>query len=508
MQENHNSTDSTLLIFKKILIDNCKKMSKSQSFVWFQIFLWLTLFFQVAFVSFIREGTSFDGAEQLLYTQYLDFGYGRSQPPLYTWLLLLFQEIFGVSIFAENLLKYILIGVAFSATQSAASKIWNNRLAGVLSAATYLLVPEIIWEMQRNYAHSVLLLTLTALMFTRYFVLLDNKSAINYATYGGLLGLMLLSKYNSAIIIGALALSDVLIMRRTGAFGNFKIIISISIAILVTLPHFIWAISHLKNIIYLSGSFSIAPSNDHVQNLIDGLVAFAAASVGLLAFLICTLFFSNGWRATIDFFTPRLKLIRNPTSVVFMTAVLFLFITLAFTLFASATNIRPRWLLPAVVPFAISLGGLVAKTEARSVRRFLSTGAVVVVLTSIGLFVEEFRPNARTAFDYNSLENDMSRSLSMDAVVFSEYQIFANLRLSDRNLILVDPVMPFTPSLDNVLHPYALWTGEISNRDSILTYAQTLGLKPAPNSSVKEFELKRWNGYSRQIYALELSRFK
>ena len=52
---------------------------------------------QAVILSFVRTGTSFDGAEQLLYTQTLELGYGRSQPPLYTWLLRLFQVPFGVT---------------------------------------------------------------------------------------------------------------------------------------------------------------------------------------------------------------------------------------------------------------------------------------------------------------------------------------------------------------------------------------------------------------------------
>ncbi len=46
-----------------------------------------------AVLALTRSGTSYDGAEQLLYTQYWDWGYGRSQPPLYTWIL---QGLHGV----------------------------------------------------------------------------------------------------------------------------------------------------------------------------------------------------------------------------------------------------------------------------------------------------------------------------------------------------------------------------------------------------------------------------
>jgi len=60
---------------------------------------------QAVVLSLLRSGTSYDGAEQLLYTQYFDFGYGRSQPPLFTWMLIAVQQVFGVSQIAENTLS-------------------------------------------------------------------------------------------------------------------------------------------------------------------------------------------------------------------------------------------------------------------------------------------------------------------------------------------------------------------------------------------------------------------
>lgn len=46
--------------------------------------LGLAFLAQAVILSAIRTGTSYDGAEQLLYSQYVALGYGRSQPPLYT----------------------------------------------------------------------------------------------------------------------------------------------------------------------------------------------------------------------------------------------------------------------------------------------------------------------------------------------------------------------------------------------------------------------------------------
>src|SRR5690606_17330767 len=57
--------------------------------------LWFLLIYfvlQALLYSLLRNGASYDGAEQLITSQALELGYGRSQPPLYTWLLVLFQS--------------------------------------------------------------------------------------------------------------------------------------------------------------------------------------------------------------------------------------------------------------------------------------------------------------------------------------------------------------------------------------------------------------------------------
>ncbi|MFV0385571.1 glycosyltransferase family 39 protein, partial [Paracoccus sp. (in: a-proteobacteria)] len=158
---------------------------------------------QAAALSLIRTGTSFDGAEQLLYTQYWDWGYGRSQPPLYTWLLKLLHIPLGVTQLAENLLKFGLIVIALAGMLRLAQGLGYPRQAAVAAMFSLLLVQDVFWEVQRNYSHTALLLALlpwTLICWLR----LRRAAWPHFALFGLLAGLLILSKYNAAIFLLAL----------------------------------------------------------------------------------------------------------------------------------------------------------------------------------------------------------------------------------------------------------------------------------------------------------------
>ena len=209
---------------------------------------------QAILLSFIRSGTSYDGAEQLLYTQYLDWGYGRSQPPLFTWLLAAAHQVFGVTQLAENLLKFGLLAAGFLAVRHVSLRLgYGVRIATATMLSVFLVV-EIGWEAQRNYTHTVLLFALMGGVAVAYLSLLREVSRGRFAVLGVLAGAVILAKYNGGLAILALILADVVtpwarvFFRKESAW--FWIVAALSVA-----PHGVWALSNRASVFAMSRNF-------------------------------------------------------------------------------------------------------------------------------------------------------------------------------------------------------------------------------------------------------------
>src|SRR2546423_14195616 len=65
-------------------------------------------FLQAVSRGMISETLGVDESEQTLLAQQWSWGYGP-QPPLYTWLVIVFEKIFGLSSFSLALLKNLLL---------------------------------------------------------------------------------------------------------------------------------------------------------------------------------------------------------------------------------------------------------------------------------------------------------------------------------------------------------------------------------------------------------------
>lgn len=139
---------------------------------------------QAVVLSLLRSGTSYDGAEQLLYTQYFDLGYGRSQPPLFTWMLMAVQQAFGVSQIAENLLKFALLAAGFAAVWRLARGLGYDCLIATAAMLSLFAIVEIGFEAPRTYSHSVLLFAMTGWIGVLYLALLERESLARYALLG------------------------------------------------------------------------------------------------------------------------------------------------------------------------------------------------------------------------------------------------------------------------------------------------------------------------------------
>lgn len=101
--------------------------------------------FQALFVSVISKGAGLDDAELASNISFWNWGYGGSQPPLYTWIAFGVEKPFGLHFFLLQIIKFSLLASTFLAVY-AGLRLLSVRpvVAGAAMLALFLL-PQIGW---------------------------------------------------------------------------------------------------------------------------------------------------------------------------------------------------------------------------------------------------------------------------------------------------------------------------------------------------------------------------
>lgn len=185
-----------------------------------------------------------DALEEAIFSQQWDWGYNPRQPPLYTWLLILFKSVFGAGIWAYQALKLVLMMISLGSLYLAACALIPNRAYAAMAAFVPSLTLVFGFEAFQFYTHSLVFTAcaaLTLLCLIRFTALPQFKTAL---ILGIVIGLGLLSKYSyPLVIIGILAsLMSVAPLRKNLLSG--WLFIALAIGIFLTIPHLLWLIDH------------------------------------------------------------------------------------------------------------------------------------------------------------------------------------------------------------------------------------------------------------------------
>lgn len=424
---------------------------------------------QVVAFSLVRTGTSYDGTEQLLYTQRFEWGYGRSQPPLYTWLLIAVQQVFGVTQVSENLLKFgLLFALCFLLWRVALSLGLKQSAAATVSVSPFL-VFEIAWEVQRNYSHSVLLLALVAAFALAYLATLEHRSWRDYCVLGLLLGAMLLTKYNAAFFVAALVVADIVIMGRRGVFWTGKAFLVVGIAALLVAPHAVWAYQHPQHVLALAGKFAITGPVHRMAAIVRGLGSYVLASISILALPALLSCLHRGWQAVAaNSYGAR--------GVFALWLVLVVAFGLVLVLVTGTTHVNVRWMLPIVVPALPVLCGYVSDTNERANRQFRTVALIIVVLATGGQTIENWL-DARKNYAYDELLAEVVQQTGATELLINDYAVLANLRLYAPEIAMLHPIMPDAASIP-LKRPVMVWTGGEGSVGDMVAFAQSLGACP------------------------------
>lgn len=242
----------------------------------------------------VSHNVQLDESEQLLWSQELNWGYG-SHPPLYTWLLVGFFQVFGTSIFTLALLKNLLLCSTCLFVYATVKELTGARVEAAAAMSSLVLVPQLAWESQRDQSHSVLATAAAAATLWVFLRVCRERRWWDYALLGFCVAVGILGKYSYGLFAASLLIGALTMPRFRAVVFARGMCLALGVAVLCVLPHVLWAHGHPQMVLEEAEKIhSKAPVN-YWLNEATGVWSLVAATVEFsgLAALVYAIFF---WR--------------------------------------------------------------------------------------------------------------------------------------------------------------------------------------------------------------------
>lgn len=373
---------------------------------------------------------SVDEAEQMILSQTLSFGYNE-QPPLYTWLQVIFFQIFGLNVIAISLLKNFLLCILFVYYYKLSFLVYGDKIKSIAVALCLMIIPQIFWEAKVDQTHSVIVTTASvAAVYNLLKIFSGDRSAIRYTIFGAVCGLGILAKYNFAVLLASMSLAVFILNDFRKNILSKKIFFSLGCFTLVILPHFLWFIRHTSE-----ATKSTIERIHHVGSLnstgmISGLFDLMISTITFNALLIIVWYaiFRKGIGFDLKNYFKKYFLILFSVIYIFLIAVI---------ICADISSIKERWLLPYLV-FCPLILGLLTKNEAiiLNIRILVGVCGIVAIVSSgcylLGpLFIDMTKHPGRMQTPFVKLQGDLQHVInnSNGALLYAvNYFIGGNIR--------------------------------------------------------------------------------
>lgn len=388
----------------------------------------------------ISSSLDLDESEQLVLTQKLSWGYG-SQPPLYTWIQFGFFKMFGLSVFGLSLLKNILLLCTYIFTYLNARFITRRHAAGVAAAASLLFIPQIAWESQRDLTHSVLAATLACVTLFCFLRLTKQRSVGAYVLFGLCAGLGVLSKYNFALVLVALALAAVFTREFRAVILDKRIVLTGVVAALVVLPNLLWAKNHPDLALRAAGKFKIQESSHWLPAIVSGLKTLVVGSIMFFAplALVHGIIFWRGRSAGASARNPYVGLLLR------MLIISYGFIVVAIVVLR-ISEVRDRWLQPILICSPVlAIAWLQDRLDAARLKWILALALTVMVVVTVALhgriiLAERWQRTQPWNRPYDTLAAQLKGPIAPASTVMTDTTLLAgNLRMNIPDKIFTTP---------------------------------------------------------------------
>jgi 4-amino-4-deoxy-L-arabinose transferase-like glycosyltransferase len=320
-----------------------------------------------------------DQAEQLLLSQGWALGYG-AQPPLYTYLVKLLFQVTGVALWPLLLLKAVLLGLLVLAVVRIGEELALRRDQQLLALSGLALIPQFIWEAQRDLTHSVLATTLAAFTLLQLLRLARRPGVGGFVGLGALVAGGMLSKYSFVLFVASLLITALTIPALRRTLLRPALALSLITALLLLAPHLAWVLQHSDQAVRgLEKTRSLGPLNP------------AGAAAGLTsAALTAIAFLSPFWLVALAVLWPdRRRLHRadpqlQPGQALLQRLPLVLLgLLVVFVLATGATRFKDRWYQCLLFHAPLSVATLAPPLRGRRLQAMVGAGLVAASTSAL-----------------------------------------------------------------------------------------------------------------------------
>lgn len=232
----------------------------------------------------LPDAMRLDEAQQVFLAQWLAVGYD-AQPPLYNWVQ---QGVFSLipdNIIALGLLKAVVLWAIFASYYWLARLVVEDRRLAAMATFGLLLTPQMFWEAQRDLTHTTGTLLMTNLLLLAILGVLKRPSVGTYALVGACVGLGMLTKYNFALTLPAMAVATLTLQAGRQRLLDPRILIAAAVAVAIVAPHAIWMLQNMdiavqSNINKMAGG---AEGNGRLIQIAQGLASLAGTGIAIIA---------------------------------------------------------------------------------------------------------------------------------------------------------------------------------------------------------------------------------
>ncbi|WP_018954080.1 ArnT family glycosyltransferase [Thioalkalivibrio sulfidiphilus] len=389
---------------------------------------------------FFSDSFEMDEAEIVLFTQWWLSGY-TDQPPMFVWYVKLWAEFLGMHPLTMLLARNSLLFLTYLFVYFAARDLLRDERRAVLATLSLFLIPEILWEAQRDLTHSLAVLVMAAAFLAltanalRWVEESPSRRAthLHYVLAGGVIAGGLLSKYNFAFFLTAITLALLTIPSGRRLVLDWRTVAALILAFALMIPHLLWLAENLSagtaflRVHDRGDSFRVLDALPHLY--LNTTLAFLSP-----LWLVLLVFFHRGW--------PHLL---RPAGDHARLLVRYMLIALVIlTVIVVALNLgkpKVRWVLPlfflaplvffAVVPDSV----LTARRVRWYARTCIALAAITVTFTLVRIpLAEHIKRPANANWPYAELAAQIRQQTGFEQglILGHNYFISGNLHYQFR----------------------------------------------------------------------------
>ncbi|WP_165919173.1 glycosyltransferase family 39 protein [Sulfuritortus calidifontis] len=411
-----------------------------------------------------------DDVEQAICAQSLALGCDLRQPPLYTWLQWLTNQIAGPGLAGIYLLKYGLLFLTYLCLYFIGRRLFSRTATAALAALSLWLTYPFAVSVHQGVTHSLLLSLLLAASFLAFLRLEAHRHWMGYLLLGTLLGLGELAKYSFVLYAAALALAALSLPRYRTVLLDRRIVLTLAAGLLVVAPHGLWAWGRLDALHgALAGLGQQAAPSAYLPRVASGLTSLASALIQFLfpLWLILLLAFPRAFRplaAAPVSPTPALSqrerrtmaryasvMPNEPLHLIGRTLLIGILLLALVVLLGGPVEIKARWMHVLLLLAPLWLFG---RVEAAYGDRVAKTGYLVALLLLPALVIAawaaqtylapQWHKPTRFHAPYDQLASLIRQTSGFErgTIVANELHLAGNLRLFFPEARVVTPAYP------------------------------------------------------------------